>query len=141
MLCFPTGMLIAKYKEQVKAKMNAKPVKLLQLAEGILIPTFLMVITQTRAVKAMPYLVSNLFSFGTCFVYALLVLAVGSYMPTLFQSRFLGIVGTVSYEIYLVHAFTFSLIDYTAKSLFLFIAVTTVLAVALYELIKRFRWI
>lgn len=30
MLCFPTGMPIAKYKEPIKAKMNAKPVRLLQ---------------------------------------------------------------------------------------------------------------
>lgn len=89
----------------------------------------------------MPYLVSNLFSLGTYFVYALMVLAVGSYKPTLFQSRFLGIVGTVSYEIYLVHAFTLLIIDYTAKILLLFIFVTTILDDALYEVIKRFRWI
>lgn len=100
-----------------------------------------MAITQAGAVKTMPYLLSNLFSLGTCFIYALVVLVVGAYEQTLFQSKFLSMVGMVSYEIYLVHSFTLSIIDYTAKSVFLFLVVTTILAVSLHEVIKRFRWI
>ncbi len=140
MLCFPPGMLIAKYREQIKLKMNEKPFRLLKFVGGILISTSLMAITQTGIVKAMPYLVSNCMALGTCFVYALVVLAVGAYKPEVFQSKFLTIVGSASYEVYLIHAFTLSLINYTLKSLFLFIIVTTVLTVALHEGTKRVRW-
>lgn len=95
----------------------------------MLIATLVMAITQTETIKSMPYLVSNCMSLATCFVYALIVLEMGYWISILFHSQTLKIVGEISYEIYLVHAFTLNLVSQKITSIFIFLGATVIGAI------------
>lgn len=103
---------------------------------GAVVAVVMLGITQFSTVKALPYIVSNVLAMGTCFVLALVVLAFGYIFPGVFASRFLFWMGVISYELYLVHAFTLSVVSNKIVSILAFVAVTVVGACFLHGLMK-----
>ena len=87
-----------------------------------------MAITQLHTVKEMPYLVSNAMTLLTCLPMAVGILVFGKSFSGLFENRMLTAAGTISYEIYLVHAFTLNLIKPAMINILIFIVITCVLA-------------
>ncbi|MGN0601581.1 MAG: hypothetical protein ACI4I7_02590 [Oscillospiraceae bacterium] len=89
-------------------------------------------ITQLGFIKSLPFIISNIFSLFTVIPLAIVVLAIGALIPGLFKNRFLNGVGVVSYEIFLVHAFTLNLLESDLLHILLFVFVTSVLAYLLH---------
>lgn len=91
-----------------------------------------MAVTQLHTVKEMPYLVSNAMAILTCLPMAVGILVFGKAFSGLFENRMLMEVGMISYEIYLIHAFTLNQIKPAMISISIFIVITCVLACILH---------
>ena len=91
-----------------------------------------MAITQLNVVKNLPYLVSNVMALLTCLPMAIGIIAFGKSFSELFENRMLLVTGMISYEIYLVHAFTLRIVRPSTISVFVFVVVTYVLAYILH---------
>lgn len=98
---------------------------------------FFMGITQINIIKELPYLVSNGLSVLTCFPLAIAVIVVANKITVLFNNCFFVWIGHISYEIYLVHAFTLGLLGQRLDSVFVFWIVTISLACGLNWAVKR----
>lgn len=98
-----------------------------------------MAITQLHTVKEMPYLVSNTLALLTCLPMAVGILVFGKAFSGLFENRMLIAVGSISYELYLVHAFTLDLIKPAMKYVLIFIVITCVLACILQVGMRKIR--
>ena len=92
-------------------------------------------ITQVGAIKAMPYVFSNALSLLTCFPLAVAVIAAAGYLSVLYRNRLLAWIESISYEIYLIHAFTLTLLG-NIVNMFLFAVVTVVLGFGLHWIIR-----
>lgn len=91
-----------------------------------------MAITQLNMVKSLPYIASNTMSLLTCLPMTIGILIFGKSFSELFENNMLEVTGVISYEIYLVHAFTLGIIKPEIISVFIFVVVTYVLAYILY---------
>ena len=91
-----------------------------------------MAITQVSVVKALPYFVSNVMALFTVLPLAIAFIAFVGKAKVLLNNKFLLGAGTVSYEIYLVHAFSLNLVKGSLVRVSVFVAVTAVLACVLY---------
>ena len=91
-----------------------------------------MAITQLHAVKNLPYIVSNVMALLTCLPMAIGIMVFGKSFNGLFENKMLATTGMISYEIYLVHAFTLGIIKPSIISVFIFAVVTYVLAYILH---------
>ena len=91
-----------------------------------------MAITQLSVVKALPYFVSNVMALFTVLPLAIAFIAFVGKAKVLLNNKFLLGAGTVSYEIYLVHAFSLNLVKGSLVRVSVFVAVTAVLACVLY---------
>lgn len=87
-----------------------------------------MAITQLNVVKSLPYIVSNAMALLTCLPIAIGIMAFGKSFGGLYENKMLATTGMISYELYLVHAFTLGMIKPSVISLIAFAVVTTVLA-------------
>lgn len=87
-----------------------------------------MAITQLNVVKNLPCLVSNVMALLTCFPMAIGILMSGKSFSGVFDNKMLIITGMISYEIYLVHAFTLGMIKPSVISIIAFVVITTILA-------------
>ena len=87
-----------------------------------------MAITQLQKVKELPYLASNTMAILTCLPLAIGILAFGKAFSKPFENKMLLRGGAISYEIYLVHAFTLNLVNQSTLSILIFIVVTYILA-------------
>ena len=67
------------------------------------------------------------------------ILFFGKEFSEFFENKMLLMVGTISYEIYLVHAFTLNLVDMSVMSSLLFIAVTYVCAYILHMGMRKIK--
>lgn len=91
-----------------------------------------MAITQLNIVKNLPYLVSNAMALLICLPMAIGVMVFGKSCSRIFENKLLAVTGMISYEIYLVHAFTLGIIKPSIISVFIFAVVTYVLAYILH---------
>ena len=91
-----------------------------------------MAITQLNIVKNLPYLVSNAMALLTCLPMVIGVMVFGKSCSRIFENKLLAVTGMISYEIYLVHAFTLGIIKPSIISVFIFAVVTYVLAYILH---------
>lgn len=87
-----------------------------------------MAITQLNVVKSLPYIVSNAMALLTCLPIAIGIMAFGKSFGGLFENKMLATTGMISYEIYLVHAFTLGMIKPSVLSIIAFVVITTILA-------------
>lgn len=98
-----------------------------------------MAITQLHIVKALPYLASNVLSLPTCLPMAIGIIAVGKNFDRFFENNALYIIGLMSYEVYLVHAFTLHIIKGAGLTVIAFIILTGLCAFALYVGTNKLR--
>ena len=77
-----------------------------------------MAVTQLNVVKSLPYLVSNAMALLTCLPMAIAIMAFGKSFSGLFENKMLAMTGMISYEIYLVHAFTLGIVKPSIISVF-----------------------
>lgn len=142
MLSFPCGVLLAMNKEKIENALT-KTKSVLILTGGGTTCLLFMAVTQLHTVKEMPYLVSNAMAILTCLPMAVGILVFGKAFSGLFENRMLMEVGTISYEIYLIHAFTLNQIKPAMMSISIFIVITCVLACILHvgmRMIKNGRF-
>lgn len=64
----------------------------------------------------------------TCLPIAIGIMAFGKSFGGLFENKMLATTGMISYEIYLVHAFTLGMIKPSVLSIIAFVVITTILA-------------
>ena len=133
MLCFPFGVSIAKNREAVeKAVSRPGPFFL-----GGFIGLLFMGITQLPAVKELPYIFQNVLSLFTVFPLAIAVLTITKRHLWLVNNLGLEKIGLVSFEIYLVHAFTKDLLQTSLPSFAAFFGLTIVGVGLLHMLIRK----
>ena len=123
MLSFPAGVLLAVNKEQIEQTLT-KTKNILVLTGGGTVCLLFMAITQLNAVKSMPYIVSNAMALLTCLPMAIGIMAFGKSFGGLFENKMFLAMGTISYEVYLIHAYTLNFIENSYISIFCFIAGT-----------------
>lgn len=138
MMSFPFGVVLALKKDEIERMLNRMRSTLILAGGGIACILF-MAVTQLQAVKNMPYLISNTMAIMTCLPVAIGILVIGKSFSKLYENRALYIIGIISYEIYLVHAFTLNLIEMNMISILLFIVITYVLAYALHIGIRKVK--
>ena len=93
----------------------------------------------TDAVKNLPYIVSNVMALLTCLPMAIGIMVFGKSFSGLFENKMLATTGMISYEIYLVHAFTLGMIKPSVVSVIAFVVVTVTLAYATYFTIGKMK--
>lgn len=134
MVCFPCGVLIAKYKNTLQVWLSKKKCSVIFVGGGIVGLLFTL-ITQMNSVKGLPYIVSNMLSLLTCFPLAIALLALGKW-GRFFENNVLIFIGTVSYEIYLVHAFTLNMVTPSLICIAAFLIITILLAIGEHFVMK-----
>ena len=98
-----------------------------------------MAITQLNVVKSLPYIVSNAMALLTCLPIAIGIMTFGKSFSELFENKMLAVTGMISYEIYLVHAFTLGMIKPSVVSVIAFVIVTVTLAYVMYFTIGKMK--
>ena len=98
-----------------------------------------MTVTQLNVVKNLPYLVSNAMALLTCLPMAIGIMVFGKSFSRLFENKMLAATGMISYEIYLVHAFTLGMIKPSVVSVIAFVVVTVMLACVVHRLIEKVK--
>lgn len=138
MLSFPVGVLLAANKNQIERTLT-KTKNILILMGGGTVCILFMAITQLNVVKNLPYLVSNAMALLTCLPMAIGIMTFGKSFGGLFENKMLAMTGTISYEIYLVHAFTLGMIKQSIISVFEFVVVTYIFAYILHIVIRKIK--
>lgn len=129
MLSFPFGVVLAYI---VSEKINSfdhlihKSTLFAIMLGCILVGLGMMFVTQFEVVKNLPYILSNILSLFTCLPLAISIMIFVNLLPEFSMNVFLNILGVYSYELYLVHAFSLSIIKPTILSLISFIAITII---------------
>lgn len=127
MLAFPFGIYLAQKRGLVEE--YAAKHKLGILFGGIILATLFMYITQLPCIKSLPFLIQNFFSLPTVFVYALVVLLFSDIFRLILENAFLKYMGIISYEVFLIHAYTVRILDVgTYAKVVLMFVLTVVLA-------------
>ena len=98
-----------------------------------------MAITQLNVVKNLPYLMSNAMALLTCLPMAIGIMALGKSFGMIFENKLLAATGMISYEIYLIHAFTLGMIKPSVVSVIAFVIVTVTLACVTYFSIGKIK--
>lgn len=98
-----------------------------------------MAVTQLNVVKNLPYLVSNAIALLTCLPMAIGIMVFGKSFGGLFENKMLAMIGMISYEIYLVHAFTLGMIKPSVVSVIAFAVVTVTFAYVTYFTIGKMK--
>lgn len=137
MLCFPLGIWLANNKETINKKLSAKGGSLLIFAGGGITAVVFMAVTQLQIIKSLPYLISNTLSLFTVLPLAIAAVVMNRSCSRLINNSFLLFTGEISYEIYLVHAFTLNVVEEKVGKILLFIIITAVLAVLLHYVLKK----
>jgi peptidoglycan/LPS O-acetylase OafA/YrhL len=134
MLSFPLGVIWCYYSVEIKNicanKVYYKRILLYStfaLISGLIIT----IITQISIIKSLPYLVSNTISLFTVLPIAVALILYIDHYNKLFNNKFILIIGTWSFELYLVHAFSLSCINGSLLSLIIFTAMTICLVLLL----------
>lgn len=138
MLSFPVGVLLAVNKDKIERTLT-RVTNILILTGGGIVCLLFMAITQLNAVKSLPYIVSNVMALLTCLPMAIGIMIFGKLFDGLFENKMLAMTGMISYEIYLVHAFTLGMIKPSAISVIAFVVVTVTLAYATYLTIGKIK--
>lgn len=139
MLSFPFGIMLAKY--QTKFTNNNLMLKMTGL---VMLGMIFMGVTQLTYIKKLPYLISNLLALMTVFPISVSVIFACKKIPTIFNNHFIKMLGSVSYELYLSHAFSLELLNAkSVQSIFLFTFITIFAALLIKKIFKEFEkcWI
>lgn len=126
MLSFPLGVLISNKKDEaiIAFKKNENSKFFIGLAV-VGLGTF--GLTQLQFLKAAPYIILNTVSLLTVLPLTLFVLWLSLKMKILFNSKFLVVIGDISYELYLVQAFSRNLVVPGSLTSLIFFFIVTIL--------------
>ena len=138
MLSFSVGVLLALNKDKIEWTLT-KAKNILILTGGGTVCLLFMAITQLNVVKNLPYLVSNAMALLTCLPMAVGIMVFGKSFSRLFENKTLAVTGMISYEIYLVHAFTLGIVKPSIISVFVFVVVTYIFAYILHIEIRKVK--
>lgn len=138
MLSFPAGVLLALNKDKIEQTLT-KVKNILILTGGGTVCLLFMAVTQLNVVKNLPYLVSNAMALLTCLPVAVGIMVFGKSFGGLFENKMLAVTGKISYEIYLVHAFTLGMIKPSVVSVIGFVVATYIFAFILHIGIKKVK--
>lgn len=138
MLSFPCGVLMAMNKAKIE-QMLTKTKSVLILTGGGTTCLLFMAITQFHMVKELPYLVSNAMALLTCLPMAAGIMVLGQAFSGLFENKMLATTGRISYEIFLVHAFTLNVLEPSIISVSIFAIITYVLAYILHVEMRKIK--
>lgn len=133
---FPVGVYIAKNKKYL-VKLFDQTQKSLFL--GILLGTielFFMFITQLQSIKLLPYVVSNSFVLFTCLPLALSAILIITSFPMLLNNSLL-MIGTISYEVFLVQQQIMSILNNKPISWAAFSCLLVICSVCLHMIDKK----
>jgi len=133
MLCFPFGVSMARHKESFEKAASKRGPFFFGTITGLLF----MGITQLPTVKDMPYIFQNLLSLFTVLPLAIAGLAISKRHMWLVNNWVLNKLGLVSFEIYLVHAFTMESLQMSILSVAVFFGITTAGVWLLHMLIRE----
>lgn len=97
-----------------------------------------MAITQLNVVKNLPYIVSNAMALLTCLPMAIGIMVFGKSFRGLFENKMLAVMGMISYEIYLVHAFTLEMAKPSMIAVIAFVVVTVIIGHVLQRVDKKY---
>lgn len=134
MLCFPIGMGLARKENLELVNVRGKLIIVLGIT-GI----GFMALTQLECIKNLPYILSNCLSLFTVMPLAGLVICISKIWPLITQSKLSQLLGRYSFEIYLVHAFTLSIVSNDIISLIEFWMITLFCAMVLNKIISKLR--
>lgn len=140
MLCFPFGVFLAQKRTCIEQHFTKRKSLCFLLLSGVCCVIF-MGLTQLSEIKAMPYIFSNMMALLTCFPVAVGILILGKNFKFLFKSYTLIFAGTISFEIYLIHAFTLDIIQHNPNpiGIVLFIITTYFIAYISHKLFARIK--
>ena len=138
MLSFPCGILISQHKEYLEQHLKKTKSGLIFVGGSITCLLF-MAITQLDVIKQMPYLISNAMALLTCLPMAIGMLVLGKAFSIIFENKMLITVGTISYEVYLVHAFTLTIVSSLIINIFAFLVITGALSIVLHVAVKKLQ--
>lgn len=138
MLSFPAVVLLAVNKDKIERTLT-KIKNILILTGGGTVCLLFMAITQLNVVKNLPDLVSNAMALLTCLPMAIGIMVFGKSFSGLFENKMLAMTGMISYEIYLVHAFTLGIVKPSMVSVFVFVVVTYTFAYILHIGIRKIK--
>lgn len=122
------GIMIAKNKNKMEGFIDSKITFALTNFGGGIVGLLFMAITQIPAVKSLPYILSNVMALFTVLPLAVAVICFVNAFKGLIDNRMLIGAGVISYEIYLIHAFTIGIIENNILSIGIFIVTTVGLA-------------
>lgn len=110
MLSFPLGILISNQKNKaMKIFKNRNCSKYFIMLGALGFFTF--ALTQLHFLKTAPYIVLNTVSLFTVLPLTLFVLWLSVRYTVLFNSKFLTLIGDISYELYLIQAFSRNIVE------------------------------
>lgn len=139
MFSFPIGVFLAVNKAKIMKSIQVG--KFYIIIVGLLMGLFFMAVTQIQYVKDLPYLLSNSMSLLTVLPIAVSILVIGMSFPKLMQNFELHFLGKISYEIYLVHAFTLEVVKGSFKNTVVFIFITLLISYVLHLfIIKGYKY-
>lgn len=135
MFSFPLGVLMSYYSKQLSSiyayKKNVYR-QILYTFLGIFVGGSIIVLTQLSTIKSLPYLASNTIALLSVLPMAVAMIFLTNIFQRLFNNKFLYVIGIVSYEIYLVHAFSLIIINKSLLNVMMFIVTTMGLVVAIF---------
>lgn len=136
MLSFLLGVLWSYYSKQLSStyvyQENVKR-QILFASFGIFVGVGIIMLTQISAIKSLPYLASNTIALMTVLPMAVAIIFLTNVFQKLFSNNFLFVIGTVSYEVYLVHAFSLRILkNESLLNLIMFLLITVGLVLALF---------
>ena len=138
MMSFPVGVMMGMKKDKIEQFLTA-PKSSLILAGGGITCLLFMAITQLQVVKELPLLFSNTLALLTCFPMAIGILVGGKVIRLLFENKMLLLVGSMSYEIYLVHVFTLKFVNKSIRGVCLFTVLTLFFACILHVGMRKMK--
>lgn len=98
-----------------------------------------MAITQLSAVKSLLYILSNVMALFTVLPLAIAIICLVNIFMGLLDNRMLIGIGMISYEIYLVHAFTLGIVKESVLRILVFIVSTYLFSFALHTINGRLK--
>ena len=134
MLSFPLGVSIARHRKQAETIFAKQALFLVSIVIGLVI----MAVTQLDAVKKLPYLIQNLLSLFSVLPLAVALISMTDRRRMLADNSILKALGLISYEVYLVHVFTLSLLRGTSWSALIFVGATLIGAWGFHMIFERF---
>lgn len=134
MFAFPIGYYLSINKNKIKEIIDKNIVWLVSFL--FTIEFLILIISQSKLVNNWPIVIINIISLFTVVPMAINLIVITWKVKFLLSNKLLRKLGLISFEIYLVHSFTLSIINKSIISITVFIVITYVLTLILNKVSK-----